>query len=190
MEGTGNQVKNGMPPQGAALEANRYVLPPWRMSQIVAEVFSAFCEGEFHRDDFDYKRMICSTGIRLTGFSSFAKENLEELKSVSPSLWDEGLCLAFPNEKTGETCRMIAFNDIHAPAETRQIILHEFGHLRLRHTQQSINGEAEATCFAIAMTVLLLLERRLHIRDTIVQKERKRLLFQKPQQNITSKEVS
>ncbi|MBO5100607.1 MAG: hypothetical protein J6B63_04790 [Treponema sp.] len=159
-------------------EEKQYILPPWRVNQIIAEAITVLSENDFYKDDFDYQQMIRSMGIRIKSYSSFKKENLEEFKKISLSLWDEGLCLAFPNEQTGETCRMIAFNDQHSPAEVMHIILHEFGHFRLKHTQQSINGEVEATCFAAIITLLLLLEVTLHFGKKMMQNGNKDILLQ------------
>ena len=75
----------------------------------------------------------------------------------------------FPDKENGGQYRMIAYNDSHTATETMQIILHEFAHIRLRHTQQSINGEVEATCFSIAMSLMFMLEEQLHIGMKTVQ---------------------
>lgn len=183
-----NIERNGTPETGAA-EEKPYVLPPWRMSQILLEVLSVLDEEEYYEDGFDYKKMIRGKGIKLKGFSSFAPKNLAEFRGISISLWTEGLCLVFPDEDTGKTCRMIAYNDSLTAGETMQIILHEFAHIRLGHTEQSVNGEVEATCFAITMSLMLLLEERFHIGKALAQRGGRNAFLQGIKSAMERKEV-
>ena len=64
-------------------------------------------------------------------------------------------------------CRMIVYNDQRSPAEIMHIILHELGHLKLHHTQQSINGEVEASWFAMVMSYIFMIEKRMHLGKAI-----------------------
>ena len=138
------------------------VLPPWRLNEIILLAFEILNAEEYYKDGFDFKEMITSKGIRLKKFSDFAPKNIARLRELSLSFWNEGLCIAFPDPVTGEQCRMIAYNEKLPDSERMQVILHEFGHLMMRHTQQSINGEVEATCFALAMTLLVVMEKVFH----------------------------
>ena len=167
-----------------------YTLPSWRVNQIILEALSVLSEAEYYKEGFDYKQMIRSKGIKLKSFSSFAPENLMQFRQISLSLWNEGVCLIFPDEQTGSSCRMIAYNDNGTAAEIMQIILHEFGHIRLHHTQQSINGEVEATCFALVMSLMLMLEEQFHIGKKIMQTGGKHFLVQQIQNSMAKKEVA
>lgn len=180
----------GVPKMKISEEQKEYILPPWRMNQIILEVLSVLSEEKYYNEGFDYKQMIRAMGIKIKAFSSFAPENLEEFRHISLSLWNEGVCLVFPKSQTGEVCRMIAYNDEHSASEIMQIILHEFGHLRLHHTQQSINGEVEATCFAIIMTLMLTLEKHFHIGKSIMQTGGKDFLLKSVQNSMSEKEVA
>lgn len=182
-----NTQRNGLQKIGGAQE---YILPSWRMNEIVLEVISVLTEEEYYKEGFDYRKMIQGMGIKIKKFSSFAPENLEQFRKISLSLWNEGVCLLFPDKENGGHCRMIAYNDNHTAAETMQIILHEFAHIRLRHTQQSINGEVEATCFSIAMSLMFMLEEQLHIGMKTVQLGGKDFLLKSVRACIEKKEVA
>lgn len=181
-------IKNITVPQIAG--GKKYILPPWRINEILLEVFSVLSEEEYYKEGFDYKRMIEGMGIKVKKFSSFSPENLERFKENSLSLWNEGVCLLFPDDETGKQLRMIAYNDSHNATETMQIILHEFAHIRLRHTQQSINGEVEATCFSIAMSLMFILEEKFHIGMRTVQLEGKDFFMNSIREYIGKKEVA
>ena len=169
--------------------AEKYTLPPWRMNQIIIEVLSVLSEKEYYREDFDYKEMIQAMGIKIKSFSSFSPENLKAFRQISLSLWNEGVCLVFPNEETGDMCRMIAYDDTRSAAEIMQIILHEFAHLHLKHTEQSINGETEAACFAVAMSLMLMLEKQFHIGKMIQKMGEINYLLQSIKESISAKEA-
>ncbi len=147
----------------------QYILPSWRLNEIIMAVVNLFSEEEYYKEDFDYKKMISDKGIVIKKYSSFKKENLMTLYDTSLSLWKEGLCLVFPDAVSGKICRMIAYNDKKSAAEIMQIIFHEYAHMLFRHTQQSAHGEAEANCFAIIATFILLLEKQFHIGRIIAQ---------------------
>ena len=140
-----------------------YVLPSWRVNQSIMIAVRFLNGAGYYKDGFDYKRFILGKGIALKGYSSFKPENLKELRKVSLSLWDEGLCLVFHDRENSEKCCMIAYNDKKSVAEIMQIIFHEFGHIELRHTEQSPNAEAEATLFSAIATFLVIAEQRFHI---------------------------
>ena len=146
-----------------------YILPSWRLNEIIMSVVRLFSEEEYYREDFDYKKMISDKGIVIKKYSSFKKENLQAMYDASLSLWKEGLCLVFPSDESGKLCRMIAYNDKKNAAEIMQIIFHEYAHMLFKHTQQSAHGEAEANCFAIIATFILLLENQFHIGRIIAQ---------------------
>ena len=156
----------------------KYILPPWRINEILLEVFSVLSAEEYYKEGFDYKRMIEGMGIKVKKFSSFSPENLKRFKENSLSLWNEGVCLLFPDDETGKQLRMIAYNDSHNATETMQITLHEFAHIRLRHTQQSINGEVEATCFSIAMKPYVHTRRKVPYRNENCAARRERLFYE------------
>ncbi|GEM_PF-2168366 len=189
MKGTTDAAQdNDMPDDGNSC-SEQYTLPPWRMNQIIVEVLSVLCEEDFCDAGFDYKQMVASQGIKIKRFSAFSPENIREFRKASLSLWTEGVCLVFPDVDTGATCRMIAYNDEHTAAEIMQIILHEFAHIRLRHTQQCINGELEASCFAVAMTLMIMLGRQLQLGRFLRRKEGKALFLQGIKSAMSQKEV-
>ena len=140
----------------------------WVANSLQIEMISPF-RGLVSHCHFDYKKMISDKGIVIKKYSSFKKENLMTLYDTSLSLWKEGLCLVFPDAVSGKICRMIAYNDKKSAAEIMQIIFHEYAHMLFRHTQQSAHGEAEANCFAIIATFILLLEKQFHIGRIIAQ---------------------
>lgn len=78
-----------------------YVLPPWRVNEIILLVIETLSEREYYKEDFDYKKMISDMGIKLKKFSSFNPENLEKFTQISLSLWNEGVCAVFPDPVTG-----------------------------------------------------------------------------------------
>ena len=84
---------------------------------------------------------------------------------------------------------MIAYNENRNSIECMQIVFHEYAHIKLQHTQQSINGEVEATCFALAMTMFLLLEQLFHVGKTVVNAAGKPFLVQTIRNAIKQKEV-
>lgn len=181
-------------PENSTLQATMedgkpYVLPPWRVNDIILLAIETLSDVNYYDDDFDYKKMIREQGIKLKKFSSFTPENLEDFRKVSLSRWEEGVCVIFPNPGTGEQCRMIAYNEKHNSIECMQIVFHEFAHIKLHHTQQSINGEVEATCFALAMTMFLLLEKLFHVGKTVVNTVGKPYLVQGIKDVIKKKEV-
>ena len=115
------------------------VLPPWRVNEIILLVIETLSEREYYKEDFDYKKMISDMGIKLKKFSSFNPENLEKFTQISLSLWNEGVCVVFPDPVTGEQRRMIAYTDKRNASECMHIIFHEFAHIIMRHTQQSMS---------------------------------------------------
>lgn len=181
-------------PENNALQATMedgkpYVLPPWRVNDIILLAIQTLSDVDYYNDDFDYKKMIREQGIKLKKFSCFAPENLEEFRKISLSRWEEGVCVIFPDPVTGEQRRMIAYNDSHNDAECMQIVFHEFAHIKLHHTQQSINGEVEATCFALAMSMFVILEKIFHVGKTVVNTVGKPYLVQGIKDVIKKKEV-
>lgn len=189
MEQTELTAHGGNPPASDSREQERYTLPPWRMNQIILEVISALNDAEYYSEHFDYMQMIQCVGIKIKRFSSFSPENLEQFRQISLSLWNEGVYIMFPDEQTNEPCRMIAYNDNHTASEIMQIILHEFAHYRLKHTQQSINGETEAACFAVVMSFMLMLEAEFHIGRKIMQAGGKQFLLRTIKTRMEEKEV-
>lgn len=151
-------------------------LPSWKVSQIILTVVNLLSEEGYFMEGFDYMEMIRKKGIVLKEYSAFKSENLLELQKVSIGLWNEGLCLIFPDPQTGATCRMIAYNDNKSAAEVMQIIFHELAHIMLRHTQQSNLGEMEATLFSGVAMLLMVLEQQFHIGRIIAEKGDKAML--------------
>lgn len=60
--------------------AQEYILPPWRMNEIVLEVISVLTEEEYYKEGFDYRKMIQGMGIKIKKFSSFARKTLSSSK--------------------------------------------------------------------------------------------------------------
>ncbi len=149
---------------------SNYILPAWRLNEIAATAIKMLCDAKYYADDFDYKKMIADKGIVIKGYSEFVPENLERMKSCSKSFWSEGLCLVIPSEnKEQKEAKLICYNDSYTHGEETIIILHEYGHISLKHTEQSINGEMEATCFAISMLIMLALEHQFHFARTLAE---------------------
>lgn len=167
-----------------------YVLPPWRMNEIVLLAIETLNAQEYYKDGFDYKNMISGMGIKLKKFSSFAPENLEKFTEISLSRWNEGVCIVFPDQETGEQRSMIAYNDKRTSSECMQIIFHEFAHIMMKHTQQSINGEIEASCFAVAMWIFVTLEQQFHFSKTVANTIGKQFLVQGIKDAIQRKEAT
>lgn len=141
----------------------KFTLPAWRLNEIVDFAVRTLCEAGFHTDNFSYRQMISDCGILIKGYSQFLPENLEKMKAFSKSFWTEGLCLVVPpGEESADGIKMICYNDSYRNGEEAVVILHEFAHILLRHTEQSMNGEAEAICFAAASVLLISLEKRFH----------------------------
>ncbi len=155
-----------------------YVLPSWRMNEIILLAAETLSEQEYYKEDFDYKKMILEMGIKLRKYSSFSPENLAKFTEISLSLWNEGVCIVFPDEETGEQKRMIAYNDKKSSSECMHIIFHELAHIIMRHTQQSINGEVEATCFALVMSVFIMTEQKFHFGQKLIRTTGKPLFMQ------------
>lgn len=132
-----------------------YALPPWRIDEIEVLAMETLKTGGYFDYGFDYRKMITDTGIRIKKFSSFKPENLAEFSRASLSLWNDGVCLVIPRTEECGPKKMIAYNDTLSDAQVMYILLHEFAHILLKHTQQSINGESEAACFAVAMKILI-----------------------------------
>lgn len=157
---------------------NSCILPPWRRNEIILMAFELLDAEGYYEDGFDYRKMIASKGIRLKKFSDFSAGNIARLRKLSENFWNEGLCSVFPDPVTGRQCRMIVYNEKLTESECMQVILHEFGHLVLHHTQQSINGEIEATCFALAMSVFIMMEQTFHVGRNAIRQRGRRFLRQ------------
>lgn len=140
-----------------------YVLPAWKINQIIVNTIGFLSREEYYKDGFDYKNVISKKGILIKAYSDFNPKNLNKLQKVSLSLWNEGLCLIFPDAQSHKTCYMIAYNDNKPAAEIMQIIFHEYAHIFFKHTEQSLNAEAEAILFSSIATFLLIAEQKLHI---------------------------
>lgn len=172
------------------MDGTPYVLPLWRLNEIILLAMETLSDQEYYRDDFDYKKMISDMGIKLKKFSSFDSGNLERFTQISLSLWNEGVCTVFPDPVTGEQRRMIAYNDKRNASECMQIIFHEFAHIIMRHTQQSISGEVEATCFALVMSLFVMIEQQFHVGQAVVKTIGKPFLVQGLKDAINKKEVA
>ena len=156
-----------------------YMLPNWRINEIILIAARFLIDEGYSENTFDYKKVISSKGIIIKGYSTFNPDNLKELHKVSLSLWNEGLCLVFPDRENGNTCCMIAFNDNkNVTEEIMKIILHEFAHIKLHHTEQSPNAEAEAILFSEAVFFLMLPENGQRIKLKLALSERRKRLFE------------
>lgn len=161
-------------------------LPSWRMNELVLIAFKTILEADFLSPDFDYKKMILNSGIRLKPYSAFDKKNLEEMQKLSLSYWNEGLCIVFPDEVNGGQCKLIAYNDSKPESQIMQIIFHEYAHITLKHTQQCIHGELEATYFAAAMSIILILEKKLHFGKLFGAKENRAVFLRNINRQMAS----
>ena len=164
-----------------------YMLPNWRINEIILIAVRFLSEEGYSEKDFDYKKVISSKGIVIQGYSAFAPENLKELHKVSLSLWNEGLCLVFTDRKKGKTCCMIAFNDKKNMREIMKIIFHEFAHIKLKHTEQSPNAEVEAILFSEAVLFLLLPKKGHRIKLKIASFEWRKRLFERIKARLIKK---
>lgn len=155
--------KNHIKQLGSGDTEMKFTLPAWRMNEIVDFAAKILCEAKFYSEDFSYRKMISDGGITVKGYSQFLPENLEKMRVFSPSFWSEGLCLVLPpDENFADGIKMICYNDSYKNGEEAVVILHELGHILLKHTEQSMNGEAEAICFAATAMILISLEKRFH----------------------------
>ena len=188
--GLGKPLPDKKTLNAAMQDGKPYVLPSWRMNEIIQLAAETLSEQEYYKDNFDYKKMILEMGIKLKKYSSFSPENLEKFTEISLSLWNEGVCLVFPDEETGEQNRMIAYNDKKSSSECMHIIFHELAHIIMKHTQQSINGEVEATCFALVMSVFVMLEQKFHFSKRLVKTAGKPLFMQGLKEAFQPKEAS
>ena len=77
--------------------------------------------------------------------------------------------------------------------ETMKIILHEFAHIKLHHTEQSPNAEAEAMLFSEAVLFLMIPEKENRKKLKVALSERKKRLFERIKarliKNLICKEV-
>lgn len=166
-----------------------YSLPPWRRFEIVLLAVKTLGSHGWYEDGFDFKKMIEDDGVQLKAFSSLAPEQFAAFRRLSLSGWGNGLCVLCPDPESGKQRRMIVYNDGLSDAACMQILFHEYGHIKLRHTQQSENGEVEANCFALVMTLLVILERKFHLAKALIQKEGKMILAQRFRAVLREKEV-
>lgn len=141
----------------------KHVIPAWRINQIIRIAMKMILDAGLLDSDFDLETMIKKNAIRIKKFSDFNPENLSKLKKLSLSFRADGLCLIFPDEQTGNQCKLISYDDEKSEEEIATIILHEFGHIVLKHTEQSIIGEMEAICFVSVIICLIELNKQLHI---------------------------
>ncbi len=142
--------------------SKKYTLPPWRINEIILLAIETLSAYEYYKPDFDYKKMVRSHGIKVRGFSKFTKENLEGFRKRSISSWREGVCCVFWDPESKERKAIIAYDDKAPESEQMQIVFHEFGHVIMGHTEQSLNGELEANAFSLAMTLFIIAERATH----------------------------
>ncbi|MDE6705240.1 MAG: hypothetical protein K2J81_04970 [Treponemataceae bacterium] len=141
-----------------------YTLPAWRLFEVMGIALKKLYDAGFCAAGFDCIKMITGEGITLRGYSSFLPENLERMRPLSKGIWQEGLCLILPaDDENPAGVRMICYDDSYKNGAEMLIILHEYGHIVLKHTEQSMNGEAEAICFATAMFLMLTLEKQGHL---------------------------
>lgn len=161
-EATENEHLNTLAPVPAQAD---YSLPAWRLREVMSIAIKKLCDAEYYAEGFDCIKMIAEEGIALEGYSDFLPENLERMRAISKGIWKEGLCLIIP-----AGVRMICYNDRQNDDETKLIIiLHEYGHIVQRHTEQSMNREMEASCFATVMFLLLAVEKKVHLAKTIAE---------------------
>lgn len=98
-------------------EEESYVLPSWRVNQIILIAVRFLTDEGYYENGFDYQKAIQNKGILLKAYSAFKSENLLELQKISLCLWKEGLCLVATDSETQQVCRMIAYNDSKTAAE-------------------------------------------------------------------------
>lgn len=159
-------------------EEESYVLPSWRVNQIILIAVRFLTDEGYYEDGFDYQKAIQNKGILLKAYSAFKPENLLELQKISLSLWKEGLCLVDTDSETQQVCRMIAYNDSKTAAEIMQIIFHEYGHILFGHTEQCPNAEAEAILFSAIATFLMIAEQQFHIGQLVAKDGGKERFFE------------
>ena len=167
-----------------------YVLPAWKINQIIVNTIGFLSREEYYKDGFDYKNVISKKGILIKAYSDFSPKNLNELQKVSLSLWNEGLCLIFPDDQSQKTCCMIAYNDNKPAAEIMQIIFHEYAHILFKHTEQSPNAEAEAILFSSIATFLVIAEQKFHICNMINKQGGKENFFEGVRDGLMEKFIN
>ncbi|MBQ0050670.1 MAG: hypothetical protein KBT11_01235 [Treponema sp.] len=145
-------------------ERTQYLLPSWRFKQISELATRIFIEEEFFRKDFDTVRMLESKDINVLKYSKFSEANLKKMQKFNVSFWKEGLCLVQSDSDGKHKLKMIAYDDTKDDIHKFIILMHEFSHIILEHSQQSVNGEAEANVFTTAMLMLqmIFMNKKLH----------------------------
>lgn len=135
-----------------------YKLPSWRVQELVTDATGFLYLHDCNKKGFDVKKMVKSYGIVIKPYSAFSPENLDKLRKESLSSRIGGLALRtyYPEEE--KWCCLIAYDDTNPEIDETEILLHEFSHIYLKHTQQSLHAEHEAICFTTALLTILFLE--------------------------------
>lgn len=152
-----------------------YVLPSWRVSEIGKLLLKHLIEEGFYKDDFNYFKMIKRHGIELLKFSNMKKENREKCSVLLENYKSDGFYYA-DSDSNGNICKMIFYDDNKSDMEVMRILMHEYGHVVLNHTQQCPNGETEADFSSLFICFLLCMEKKFHIAKKIVERYGKTIM--------------
>lgn len=139
--------------------AAHYRLPSWRALELLDMASQLLCQHKYYEKDFDYKKMIASMGVRIKPYSTFTPKNLERLRKETLGMRLGGLALREYDPHQKRWCCLVAYDDQDSSLDEMEIIIHEFSHIYLGHTQQSVHAEAEAIYFSVGILGLLHLER-------------------------------
>lgn len=136
------------------MEDEHLSLEPERLNEITFIALKTFYEFDLYEDKFDIVKILKQHGITAIPYSSFEPESLKQMHAFSTSFWSEGLfCRSI--DKDGKEVKIIAFDDSKSKEEILSIIFHELAHCELKHTQQCIIGELEASSFSTALLALV-----------------------------------
>lgn len=124
-----------------------------RIFEIGGEVLKLFFYEISNNDKFNLFSMLKRKDIKIIKMSNFCEENLKKLEKICLSFRSEGFCFI---ENT--QFKLIAYNDKLNKIEQEMILLHEYAHIHLKHTQQCQLAELEATCFASIFYLLMTFE--------------------------------
>ena len=136
-----------------------YRLPSWRILELLDMASQLLCQHKYYEENFDYKKMITSMGIHIKPYSNFTPENLEKLRQETLGMRLGGMALRDYDPQQKKWCCLVAYDDQDQSLNEMEIILHEFAHIYLGHTQQSAHAESEAICFSVAILGLLCIEK-------------------------------
>lgn len=127
-------------------------LPVWRCNEIM-NIAKKYVELILNNTDefFNVEKFLKDNGAILIPYSAFNMEEIKKLYTIKKSFWQHGLCYSTVfNDGSGQYC--IFYNDRLDSQSKMVVLLHEFGHMVLKHTEHCDLAEKEAFYFAGLIT--------------------------------------